>query len=114
MPRLFRLPPAAVETRRPADEIRVLRGALEMNPNQFDVHFALGLAAGSMGDCKTAHSETGWAAQHFDAPVTRFGVAVVSTVCDGNNGPLAGFLAEAEKSSTGFGSPYQLLLLTRT
>ena len=94
--------------RRYADEIRVLRGALDTNPNQFDLHFTLGLVAGTTGDCKTAHSETGWAAQHFDAPVTRFGVAAVSAVCDGNKAPLLRFLEEAEKSQTAFVSPYQL------
>lgn len=94
--------------RRYADEARVLRGALDINPNQFDVHFSLGLTAATMGDCKTAHSETGWASQHFDAPVTRFGVAAVSALCDGNKGPLLKYIAEAEKGATGFVSPYQL------
>ena len=94
--------------RRYADEIRVLRGALDINPNQFDLHFSLGLAAASTGDCKTGHGETGWAAQHFQAPVTRFGVAAVSAICDGNKRPLADFLADAEKGLTGFVSPYQL------
>ena len=94
--------------RRYTDEIRVLRGALEINPNQFDLHFSLGLTEAMIGDCNTAHSETGLAARHFEAPVTRLGLAAVSATCDGNKGPLLRFLAEAEEGMTGFVSPYQL------
>jgi TolB-like protein len=94
--------------RRYTDEIRVLRGALDINPNQFDIHYALGLVSATVGDCKAGYSETRLAAEHFQAPVTRLGLALVDALCGGDKGPLVRFLAEAEKGMAGFVSPYQL------
>jgi len=94
--------------RRYTDEIRVLRGALDINPNQFDIHYALGLVSASVGDCKAGYSETRLAAEHFQAPVTRLGLAFVDALCGGDKRPMLRFLAEAEKGMAGFVSPYQL------
>ena len=94
--------------RRYADEIRVLRGALEIKPDQFDVHFSLGLVSAAIGDCKTGYVETRWAAQHYQAPVTQFGVAMVDALCGADKSALLRLLAEAEKGLAKYVSSYQL------
>jgi TolB-like protein/tetratricopeptide (TPR) repeat protein len=95
--------------RRYSDARRVLQGMLDVNPTQVDAHLILGIIAVPQGDCQTAEAEFGRAAKMYQAPVTKFGLAMASA-CGGDRAQARRYLAEVEKGSTAFVSPYQLAM----
>jgi len=95
--------------RRYSDAQRVLGGMLETNPEQVDARLILGIVAIPQGDCKTATSEFESAAKLYQAPVTKFGLAMASA-CRGETLQARRYLAEVEKGGSAFTSPYQLAL----
>lgn len=83
---------------------------LEMNPEQLDAHFMLGVTAAVERDCTEARTEFEWCARKFSAPITKFGLSL-GVACDGGREQAREYLEEAANpSNSGYTSPYQLAL----
>jgi TolB-like protein/Tfp pilus assembly protein PilF len=89
---------------------RVLRGMLDLRPDQFDARFMLGTLAFAEHDCAGARREYEWAAQHLAAPVTQVGLALAAA-CSGDRAEALARIRQAEQPSpAGYTSPYQLAI----
>ncbi len=93
-----------------SDARRLLQRLLESNTTILDAHFLLGLVATYERDCSQSTANFEWAARHFSAPVSDFGLALAS-VCRGENEQARQLLAKAAAGGgSAFTSPYQLAM----
>ncbi len=87
-----------------------LNTILETHPDLLSAHLLLGLIATVEHDCREADAHFGWAAQKYQMPVTKFGLAAVAA-CRNQNDLARRDLSEvAASKGPDFVSPYQLAL----
>ncbi len=93
-----------------AEAVRIVRGMLEMNPDQWDARFTLAGLDIYQHNCEDAGRQYEWCARKFSAPVTKIGLALASA-CAGKREQALSYLDQAKRPDpTGYTSPFQLAI----